>query len=138
MIVGIALGGALLFQLGTGHLQWTITTILLSLNHHVRPYYDSKGAAVYLSRLEDAVLIGSLLESLIVGCVVAVVAKRREMVAAMTLSVISLVMTATIFWASVFFLHIMIKQLSASLLMTIGGIIVREIRSRAIRDPSGA
>jgi len=63
---------------------------------------------------------------------------HREMVAAMTLSFISLVMTATSFWASVLFLHIMIEQFGASPLMTIGGIIVREIRSGATRDASGA
>ncbi len=84
--------------------------------------------------------MGSLLESLIVGCVVAVVVKRREMIATMTLSFVSLLMTVTIFWESgvvhdpvdpALFPKIMLEQLSASFLIVIGGIIVREIRSAA-------
>jgi hypothetical protein len=101
MIVGTALGGALLLQLCTSSLQREITALLHLLNHHVRPYYDSKGASMYFLWLKNTVLIGSLIESLIVGCLVAVAAKRIEMIAAMTLSFVSLVMTATIFWASV-------------------------------------
>lgn len=138
LIVAIALCGALVLLLGTSSLQRTIMAIIFSLNHHVTPYYDSKGADAYLSRVEDAVLIGSLLESLIVGCFVAATTKGREMIATMTMGVVSLVMTATIFWVlvathapinPVLFPHIMIDQLSGSLLMIIGGIIVREVRS---------
>lgn len=86
------------------------------------------------------VFVGSLLISLIIGSFVAMVAKRREMIATITLSFVSLIMTVTIFWESVamhyavdpgLFPRIMIEQLSASFLIVIGGIIVREIRSAA-------
>ncbi|HEU0047381.1 MAG TPA: hypothetical protein VFQ43_07230, partial [Nitrososphaera sp.] len=64
-----------------------------------------------------------------------------------TLSFVSLIMTVTIFWESVamhyavdpgLFPRIIIKQLSASFLIVIGGIIVREIRSAAARSLSDA
>jgi hypothetical protein len=146
LIVGVAFGGAFLCYLGTGYLQETIVRLLDFFNHHVWPYYDSRGAAVYLDRLEDAVLFGTLLESLIVGCLVAGVAKRREMIATMSLSFVTLLMTVTIFWEAIATHHvdpavfpkIMIDQLGASLVIVIAGIIVRELRSAATRGPSRA
>ena len=147
LIVGTALGGALPLQMCTSSLQREITAILHPLNHHVRPYYDSKGASRYFLWLKNTVLIGSLIESQIVGGLVGVAAKRREMMAAMTLSFVSLVMTATIFWVlvsihkpvnPVLFPKIMIEQLSSLFMITIGGIIVREMRSAATRGLSGA
>jgi hypothetical protein len=64
-----------------------------------------------------------------------------------TLSFVSLVMTATTFWTlvarhepfdPVFFPRLMIRQLSASFLIVIGGIIVRETRTAAARSLSDA
>ena len=148
LIVCTALGAALLLQLGTSYLQRAIMAIILFLNHHVTPYYDPRGVARREFWMANTVLIGSLLESLIAGSLVAVAAKGREMIAAMTLSLVCLVMTPTIFWAlvterapvnPVFFPHIMVDQLGGSLLMIIGGIIVREIRSAArLAKPAGA
>jgi|SRR5215469_3752019 len=157
LIVGAAFGGALLFYLGTGYLQEAILRLLDLLNHHVMPYYDRAGADRHGFWIYYTVLIGSLFEALIVGCLVAVVAKRREMVAAMSLSFISLVVTVTDFWVSVaieehklrlgtlravvdpvLFPHILIDQLGASLLMIIGGLIVRELRSAAAHSVSRA
>jgi hypothetical protein len=86
LIVGAAFGGALLFYLGTEYLGLIRVLTITILNHHMTPY---------------TLLIISLLESLIVGCLVAGVAKRREMIATMSLSFISLVVTVTDFWVSV-------------------------------------
>lgn len=147
LIVGIALGGALLLQFTTGNFQRVIMEIILFLNHHVEPYYNSEQAASHMFWMYYTVFVGSLLESLIVGCFVALAAKRREMIATLALSIVSLAMTATIFWAlvvthkpvdPVVFPRIMIHQLGASLLIVIGGIIVREIRSPAAQSVSDA
>jgi|SRR5690242_3699504 len=148
LIVGVAFSGAFLLYLGTGsgYIEETILRLLAFFNHHVTPYHDSKGAAVYLGRLEDAVLFGILLESLIVGCLVAAVAKRREMIATMSLSFISLLMTVTIYWEAIAAHHvdpsvfpkIMIDQLGASLVIVIAGIIVREVRSAGAQSLSDA
>ena len=108
------------------------------LNDHVTPFYDSKSAANHIAWMYNAVFVGSLLESLLVGCFVALLSKRREMIAAIALSLVSLVMTATIFWESVvahdpvdpaLFPRIMLHQLGGSFLIVLGGIIVREMRS---------
>lgn len=147
LIVGTALGGALLLQFATGNLQRVIMEFIDLLNDHVTPYYDSKGAANQMAWMYYTVFVGSLLESLLVGCFVALVAKRREMIAAIALSFVSLVMTATTFWESVaahngadpaLFPRIMIHQFGASFLIVLGGIIVREMRSAATHRLSSA
>ena len=141
LIFGAAFGGALLFYLGMEHLD--LTRIIAILNHHVTPYYDPRGVARREFWMQNTLLIIGLLESLIVGCLVAGVAKRREMIATISLSIISLVITVTGFWVFApvnagFFPHILIDQLGASLLMIVGGIIVREARSSAARSFSEA
>ena|SRR5882724_3236982 len=147
LIVITALSGALLLQFITGNLQRVIMEFISLLNHHVMPYYDSKHAASHLFWMYYAVLVGSLLASLIIGSLVAMVAKRREMIATMTLSFVSLIMTVTIFWESVamhysvdpgLFPKIFADQLSASFLIVIGGIFVRETRSAAAQSLSDA
>ena len=147
LIVITTLSGAFLLQFATANLQRVIMEFIFLLNHHVMPYYDSKHAASHLFWMYYTVFVGSLLISLIIGSFVAMVAKRREMIATMTLSFVSLIMTVTIFWESVamhyavdpgLFPRIIIKQLSASFLIVIGGIIVREIRSAAARSLSDA
>jgi flagellar biosynthesis protein FliQ len=137
----------LLLQFVTGNLQRVIMEFISLLNHHVMPYYDSKHAASHLFWMYYTVLVGSLLASLIIGSFVAIVAKRREVIATMTLSFVSLIMAVTIFRESVamhypvdpgLFPKIFIGQLGASFLIVIGGIIVREIRSAAAQSLSDA
>jgi len=146
LIVVTTLSGALLLQFVTGNLQRVIMESISLLNQHVTPYYDSKHAASHIFWMYYTVFVGSLLLSLIIGSFVAMVAKRREMIATMTLSFVSLVMTVTTFWTlvarhepvdPVSFPRIMIRQLSASFLIVIGGIIVREMRSAATHSLSG-
>ena len=147
LILITTLSGAFLLQFVTGNLQRVIMEFISLLNHHVMPYYDSKHVASHLFWMYYTVFLGSLLASLIIGSLVAMVAKRREMIATMTLSFVSLIMTVRIFWESVamhypvdpaLFPKIFIDQLSASFLIVIGGIIVREIRSAADQSLSGA
>jgi hypothetical protein len=140
LIVTTTVTGALLLQFVTGNLQRVIMEFISLLNHHVTPYYDSKHAASQMFWMYYTVFVGSLLLALIIGSFVAMVAKRREMIATISLGSVSLVMTATTFWTlvarheavdPVLFPKIMIDQLGASFLIVIGGIIVREIRSAA-------
>jgi len=147
LIVITTLSGAFLLQFVTANLQRVIMEFISLLNHHVMPYYDSEHVASHLFWMYYTVFLGSLLASLIIGSFVAMVAKRREMIATMTLSIVSLIMTVTIFWESVamhypvdpgLFPKIFIDQLSASLLIVIGGIIVREIRSAPAQSLSDA
>jgi len=147
LIVITTLSGAFLLQFVTGNLQRVIMEFLSLLNHHVMPYYDSKRLASHLFWMYYTVFVGSLLASLIIGSFVAMVAKRREMIATMTLSFVSLIMTVTIFWESAamhnrvdphLFPKIIIDQLGASFLIVIGGIIIRETRSAAAQSLSEA
>ena len=87
------------------------------------------------------------MEALIVGCIVGVATKGREMVSTMALSFVSFVMAAALFWMSVamhqpvdpaLFPAIMVQPLSGSCMIVIGGVIVREIRSTTSRRPSAS
>ena len=147
LIVITTLSAAFLLQFATANLQRVIMEFIALLNHHVTPHYDSKHAASHLFWMYYIVFVGSLLISLIMGSFVAMVAKRREMIATIALSVVSLIMTVTIFWESVamhyavdpsLFPRIIVEQLSASFLIVVGGIIVREIRSAAAQSLSEA
>ena len=147
LIIGAAFGGALLLRFATGNLQRATMEFISLLNHHATPYYDSKHVANHIFWMYYTVFVGSLLLSLIIGCLVAGVAKRREMIATMSLSFISLVVTVTEFWVlvairapvnPVFFPRLLIHQIGASLLMIISGIVVREIRSAAGQSLSDA
>jgi hypothetical protein len=145
-MVGTVLGGFLLLEFSTSNLQRAIVAVILFRSHHVTPYYDSNEVATHFFWLRIGVLIGSLLEALIIGCIVAVATKCREMVSTIALSFISVVMGAALFWMSVamhnpvdpaLFPATMVQQLSGSCMIVIGGVIVREIRSaRSPRPPA--
>jgi hypothetical protein len=146
-IVGIVLGGYLLLQFGTSLPERVIMAAILFRNHHVTPFYDSKSLATHLFWVINGILIGRLLVSLIIGCFVAVAAKGREMVAAITLGLVSGVMTVIIFWISVhkhqradpaFLPNIMVDEFAGSCMIAIGGVIVRQSRAAMSHGrPSG-
>jgi hypothetical protein len=145
LMVGTVLGAFLFLEFTTSRLQRAIVVIFHLHNHLVA--HDSKGVDTYFFWLKTGVLVGRLFESLIIGCFVAVVAKGREMVATVTLSFVSLVMTAMIFGVSVarhepvdpaLFPAIMVQQLSGSCMIVIGGVIVRESRSAISRRTSAS
>jgi hypothetical protein len=145
LMVGTVLGGFLLLEFSTSNLQRAVLALIRFRSHHVAPYYDSNGVASHFFWLKNVVLIGCLLEALVIGCIVGVATKGREMVSTMALSFVSFVMAATLFWISVamhqpvdpaLFPAIMVQQLSGSCMIVIGGVIVREIRSTTSRRPS--
>jgi hypothetical protein len=147
LMVGTVLGGFLLLAFSTSNLQQAVVAVILFRSHHVTPYYDSNGAATHLFWLKNGVLVGCLLEALIIGCIVGVATKGREMAGTIALGFISFVMAAALFWLSVamhnpvdpaLFPAIMVQQLSGSCMIVIGGVIVREIRSVMSRRPSAS
>jgi hypothetical protein len=147
LMVGTVLGGFLLLEFSTSNLQSAIVAVILFGSHHVTPYYDSNEVATHFFWLRIGILIGTLLEALIIGCIVAVATKGREMVSTIAVSFISVVMGAALFWMSVamhnpvdpaLFPAIMVQQLSGSCMIVIGGVIVREIRSAMSRRPSAS
>ena len=92
-IFGIALGGYLLLALGGSLPEQVIVAALNLRRHHVTPYYTSSQMQTYLLWFNGGILVGRILLSLLVGCLVATAAKIREMVATMTLVLFLCAMT---------------------------------------------
>ncbi len=141
-IVGTVLGGYLLLAFGASWPEQAIVGVLHFRRHHVTPYYTNLDTYVFW--LNTSILIGRLLMSLFIGCIVAAVAKGREMVATMTLGFIGTVMVVkailvlvTRHWPEqAFLLSFLVDQFGSFALIVMGGVIVREIRSAMLRRPS--
>jgi hypothetical protein len=146
-LVGIVLGGFLLLVFCGSLPEQLIIGVIHLRRHHITPYYGPAGLASYVLWLNVSFLIGHLLVSLLAGCVVAAAAKGREMVATMTLGLVSPVMTSMLFLLlgakyvppnPTFLSTITIPQITGSCLIVIGGFIVRESRVAMSRRRSGA
>ena len=143
-IVGTVLGGYLLLAFGASWPEQAIVGVLHFRRHHVTPYYANLDAYVFW--LNTSILIGRLLMSLFIGCIVAAAAKGKEMVAAMTLGLVwaamagvGILVLVTRHWPEqAFFLPFLVDQFGTSGMIVMGGIIVRESRSAVSRRPSGA
>lgn len=141
-ILGIVLGGFLLLPFGISLAEPGIVGVIHLYRNHVTPYYAH--LATYVLWLNAAILIGRLLSSLFIGCIVAVVAKRREMVATITLGLIweamaakAILVLVTRHWPEqAFRLPFLVDQFGSSSLIVMGGVIVREIRSTMSRRPT--
>lgn len=92
-IFGIILGGYLLLALGGSLPEQVIVAVLNLRRHHVNPYYTWSQVRTYLFWFNGGILVGRILLSLVVGCLVATAAKSREMVATMTLVLVLCAMT---------------------------------------------
>jgi hypothetical protein len=101
LMAGAVLGGFLLLEFSTSNLQRAIVAVILFRSRHVTPYYDSNEVAAHFFWLRIGVLTGSLLEALVIGCIVAAATKGREMVSTIALSFISVAMRAALFWMAV-------------------------------------
>jgi hypothetical protein len=146
--IGAVLGGYLLVGFGFSLPEQLIEGVILLYRHHVTPYYTPAQWAAHVLSLNTSILMGRLFMSLVIGCLVAGAAKGREMVATITLGLVSLVLTAVMFWM-LFAGHrpgagdpallpwIMTQQFCNSAIIIVGGIIVRESRSAMSRRSSG-
>src|SRR6202035_180335 len=85
-ITGTVLGGYVLLTFGGSLPERAIVSVLQFGRHHVTPYYTWPQFQAYLFWLNNGILIGRLLMSMLIGCIVAVAAKDREIVSTMTLS----------------------------------------------------
>ncbi len=137
LTAGTVLGGYLLLALSASLPEQAIVGVIHLHRHHVTPYYNEAQVATYLFWLNTSILIGRFLMLLIIGAFVAVTAKGREMVVAMTLALVSFVVTMIIFSILVFkhqpvdptlLPTIVAHEFSGSCMIAIGGVIVREFR----------
>jgi hypothetical protein len=124
-----------------------IEPVLVALLRTQRPYSNMHVDA-YMFFLNSGILVGRVIVPLSVGCIVAMVAKGREIVAAMTLGLLRVALLGgwgfLLLWAhgnwpgSASLLAFSVHSFVGSIAIVVGGIIVREIRSAAARQPSGA
>lgn len=82
--------------------------------------------------------IGRVIASMFVGCIVAVAAKRREMVAAMMLGILHIMLCgvailATVPWGRPFFWETLPWQFGDWVAIVVGGAIIRKTRSAVER-----
>lgn len=140
LIAGTVIGGFLLLWFGYSLPEKLIDGVLELRRHHVVPYYTQREMDAHVFWLNAGILIGYLLVSLLVGCIVAMVAKGREMIATLTLSFARFVLSA-VAWFNVVrhwperapTLAILLTTLALIILIPMGGVLVREVRRAAER-----
>ena len=133
LIISTTVGGYLLLAFGSSLPETLIVAVLQLRWHHVIPYYTQREMEAHIFWLNTGTLIGRLLVSLFIGCIVAAVAKAREMVATLVLSVL-LLAPSVVGWFNVArhwperAVPIMFIELVGMFLIPIGGVMVREGR----------
>lgn len=137
LIASTVIGGYLMLQLALGFAlpEWLIDAVIELRWHHVVPYYTQREMDAYMFWFGTAVMIGYLLVPLFVGCIVATVAKAREMIATLTLSV-SLFARTVVAWFNLArhqpeLPRLPIMALVVIVLIPIAGVMVREVRRLA-------
>ena len=143
LITGTVIGGYLLRGFGFSLPEKLIDTFLEFRRHGVIPYYTQREMDAYLFWLNNGILIGHLLVSLVTGCVVALTAKAREISATVMLgallfafSVMTSVNAAIHSTQPRLPLPIILANLAGIILIPIGGVIVRQVRRAAGALPS--
>ena len=135
LIPSTVIGGYLLLAFGSSLPDRLIDAVLEFRRHGVIPYYTQREMEAHVFWLNTGILIGHLLVSLFVGCIVAMVAKAREMIATLILSIL-LVALSVVAWFNVAIhwperalpLTFMLIHLAGITLILIGGLLVREVR----------
>jgi hypothetical protein len=135
LTAAIVIGGLLLNRLASGLPERAIFAVLHRyqvLDHHF---------SAYVFFATDGIALGHVIASMFVGCVVALAAKDREMVATMTLGLVLCAMTgaAVLVWVATgqtWILWMLPWYVADWFAIVIGGAIVRMRRSAATNLPS--
>jgi hypothetical protein len=143
-IVGAVLVAYLLLVFGASLPEEVIVRLIHFRRHHVTPYYNQTQLATYVLWFSTSILIGRLLMSLIIGCLVALAAKGREMAATMMLGLFSGASVGVFLLVGVlkrpqnpYLLPFLFDQFAHSIAIVVGGIVIRESRSSMSRRTSG-
>lgn len=123
--------GFLLLMFGPGLPERIVVAIL-----RTQTPYSNTHVQAYMLFLTWGILVAGFVESMIIGCIVAVVAKGREMLATITLV---LILSALTGWRLLLlgghwpenanFLPFLVRRFDSACMIVIGGGIVRKIRS---------
>jgi hypothetical protein len=140
IIAAAVVMGFLLLRFGSGLPEKLVVALLRTQ----RPYSNTRVDA-YMLFLTWGILIGRLIESMIIGCIVAVAAKDREIVATTTLGLVfgaltglGLMLLAGQWLENAYLIPFLVNQFCSSIMIVIGGVIVRESRSAMARRTSRA
>ena len=146
-IVGAVIVGYLLLGFGLWIPEHGIVAVLHFSRHGVVPYYTWPQMQAHLLWLNSAIMIGQFIEALLVGCIVAMATRSRELVSTLalvlfrgSLGVVGCLMSLVRHWPlPVVLLPFLIFTLFAgSIAIVIGGVIVRMRRSAPLRRVFGA
>jgi hypothetical protein len=142
-IAGVVLGGVLLVQVGHALAEWAIRTgIEKFVNHRVLPYHLLSRPALLSLLVNIGMYLCRLTVAMLIGCIIALACKRREMLATITVSLVCSIQAVTGFWT---FLHGWSPPLTIVLIVAplysfgglfaivVGGGIVRKYRFRSLR-----
>jgi hypothetical protein len=135
----VVLGGLLLVQVGHIFSEWAIRTGTEFGNHHFLPPYHHLRFYVFLCNV--GIYLIRLTVSMLIGCIIALACKKREMLATITVSLVCSIQAVTGFWT---FLHGWSPPLTIVLIgalysfgglfaIVVGGVIVRRYRFRSLR-----
>ena len=136
LIVSTTVGGFLLFGFGLSLPAKLIGAVLEFHRHHVIPYYTQREMNAHAFWFITGILTGQLFVALIVGCIVAFVAKAREMVATVTLSFVLFALNV-VAWFNIartwppdltFPLPNLLTSFANIMLIAMGGIVVKKVR----------
>jgi len=137
-ILGAVVAGFLLRRFGSALPEHAI-----ELFFDAFPVFAHNHWRVYVFCVTNGFLIGGLLESILIGCIVAAVSKGREMVATITLAallvalnVVTLVQVARHWPVHLFIPEIVVFIFGNSIMTVMGGAVVRNARSALSRRAS--
>ncbi|MFZ0275910.1 MAG: permease prefix domain 2-containing transporter [Candidatus Sulfotelmatobacter sp.] len=133
-------GGFLLLKLVSGLPDKVLSAVTVRYLFYWKAHFKT-----YMFFATDGMLTVHLVLSMLVGCMVALVAKGREMVAAMTLGLVHYALAGVAWWATemavrpggVSFPLLLAVLFADSFAIFVGGAIVRARRSAATMRPSG-
>ena len=138
-IAGVVVGGVLLVQLGHAFAEGGIRTGNEFLSHHVHrlSHFD-------LFLMNSGMYLWRLAVSMLIGCIIALACKRREMLATITVSLVCSIQAVTGFWTFLHGLHgwsppltivltVAFYSFGGLFAIVVGGGIVRKYRFRSLR-----
>ena len=138
---GVLFGGLFLVQLGHIFSEWAIRTGMQFVNHHFLPPYHHLRFDVLL--INGGMYLIRLAVPMLIGCMIALACKKREMLATVALSLVCSVQAIIGFWT---FMHgrgygenyktlgwVLLYSFGGLFAIVFGGVIIRRYRRRCLR-----
>jgi hypothetical protein len=136
LIASAVVGGYLVLRFGFSVPEKLIVAVLEFRRHGIIPYYTQSEMAAYLFWLNTGILIGRLLVSVLTGCIIAILAKGREMITTLMLTIFLFALNVMAWFNMARYwperavpLPIALTNLANIILIPTGGVIVRQVRS---------